>query len=481
MPYLSKHIFLKTLFCPTLGWWLENGKIREEHSPETLYWMEQGKEIGQLARELYPDGIFVYAPDTRTAASLTRELIANPGVRVIFEGTFITGNYVAKADILIRDGNSWDLVEVKSGVQKKEEHIGDMAYTTLVARESGFKPSNIFLQQVSKEYRLGMPPGRLFVRNNCTMEVIEKAGEFLPHLSEVDRIVHSPDEPEPRLTMNCKKCDYFEPCIGKEIQEHIFQIPRISGKTFDALSSRGIVSILDIPDDFKLTDAQKLAVRCVKCGEVHVDPVLREKLDEVAWPAYYLDFETAQTAIPLYPDLAPYDSFPTQYSIHLCDRRGNIIAHRDYLADPGWDCRRELAGRLVRDLEGKGSIITYSSYEKKTINSLSGVFPDLKKPLQALIERIVDLEQFVKCVRHPHFRGRTSIKVVLPALVTDLSYEGLAISNGSTAMVTFALMAQGKMGPAEMEQKRAELLEYCKLDTLAMVRLHEKLHELMEK
>ena len=184
------------------------------------------------------------------------------------------------------------------------------------------------------------------------------------------------------------------------------------------------------------------------------------RLDKVEWPAYYLDFETAQTAVPLYAGLAPYDSFPTQYSIHLCDRRGNIIAHRDYLADPGRDCRRELAEHLVTDLERKGSIITYSSYEKTTINALCTVFPDLKKPLQALIERIVDLEQFVKCVRHPQFRGRTSIKVVLPALVTDLSYEGLAIANGGTAMVTFALMALGKMAPDEMEQKRAELLEY---------------------
>lgn len=96
--------------------------------------------------------------------------------------------------------------------------------------------------------------------------------------------------------------------------------------------------------------------------------------------------------------------------------------------------------------------------------------------LQSLIDRIVDLEQCIKCVNHPGFCGRTSIKIVLPVLVPDLSYEGLEIADGDTALVTFAMMAQGKMNTDEMERKRAALLEYCKMDTLAMVRLHEVLH-----
>ena len=146
---------------------------------------------------------------------------------------------MAKADIIIRDGNSWDMVEVKSGVQKKAEHIEDMAYTTLVARESGFSPSNIFLQQISGNTGWACRSQRLFIRNNCTMEVLEKVKEFSPRLSGVDRIVHSPDEPGPLLSMNCKKCDYFEPCIGKEIEEHIFGYRRPSARRPLMHSGRG--------------------------------------------------------------------------------------------------------------------------------------------------------------------------------------------------------------------------------------------------
>jgi hypothetical protein len=363
----------------------------------------------------------------------------------------------------------------------KEDHIADMAYTTLIAQKSGFKTANILLQLINKEYRLGMPLENLFVRSNCTGDVLEMVKEFSPYLSKVDHIVYSADEPEPEPTINCKKCSEFKQCIGKDIEKPIFQIPRLSEKAFTVLSSAGIFSICDIPESFKLTPLQRQVVKCMKSWEVEIDPVMRERLDEVVWPAYYLDFETSQTAIPLYPELGPYDIFPTQYSIHICDRLGNIVDHRDYLADPTRDCRYELAKRLIADLDEEGSIITYSNYERTRINALCEAFSDLEKPLQALIERIVDLEKSVKCVRHPQFAGRTSIKVVLPALVTDLSYDGLAISNGGCAMVVFAMMAQGMMSSEEIEQKKAELLAYCKLDTLAMVRMHEKLHELLEK
>jgi hypothetical protein len=133
------------------------------------------------------------------------------------------------------------------------------------------------------------------------------------------------------------------------------------------------------------------------------------------------------------------------------------------------------------DLKGEGSIVAYSSFEKTTISNLIRLFPNLTDKLQSLIDRIVDLEACVKCINHPEFCGRTSIKVVLPVLVPELSYEGLEIANGDAALVTFALMAQGKMGEAEMELKRAALLEYCKMDTMAMVRLHEALRGFVDR
>jgi len=439
--------------------------------------MEQGKEIGRLARNLYPEGIFINELSSHAASARTRDLLNNLQTRVLFEATFLVGNYIAKADILVRDAKSWELIEVKSSVVSKEEFIDDMAYTTLVAQAAGFHPSTISLVLIDKNYRLGMAIEHLFVKVDMTAQVLAKVKEFKTLVDFIDTASSTPYEPEPRLTYNCKQCEEFSECLGKEIESHIFDIPRIQQKAVEKLIASGITTIHEIPDAFPLSDNQKRVVDCVKCGKMQIDPVLQQKLAKIRWPAFYLDFETMMTAIPLWPDIAPYEQIPIQYSLHICESTGKIICHIDYLADPHRDCRRELAERLIEDLKGEGSIITYSNFEKTTISKLSKTFSDLSDELQSLIDRIVDLEQCIKYVNHPEFCGRTSIKVVLPVLVPDLSYDGLEIANGDVALVTFAMMAQGKMDADEMERNRAALLEYCKMDTLAMVRLHEVLHE----
>lgn len=370
MHLITKNIFINTVFCNTLGWRLRNEKIRTEFSLGQLFRMEQGKEIHKLARSLYPKGIFINELSSTAANERTCDFLKDPKTQVIFEATFLSGSFVAKADILIRNAKSWELIEVKSSVVATEEFIDDMAYTTLVAQATGFHPSTISLVLIDKKYRLCMPPEQLFLKADMTEQVLVKVEEFKTIFNFIDSVSSTPDEPEPQLTYNCKQCEEFGKCLGKEIETHIFQIPRIQQKAVEKLIASGITSIHEIPDSFSLTDNQKRVVDCVKCGKMQIDPDLHKKLAKISWPAFYLDFETIMTAIPLWLDIAPYEQIPIQYSIHICESSGKIIRHIDYLADSHQDCRRELANRLIEDLKREGSIITYSSFEKTTRKSV---------------------------------------------------------------------------------------------------------------
>jgi hypothetical protein len=323
-----------------------------------------------------------------------------------------------------------------------------------------------------------MANDKLFVEIDHTEEVIERMLQFKTCYSEIEQITRALTKPEVKLQFTCKKCPLFKDCVGKDIKNHIFDIPRLSQSKFKDLLSQEIVRIEDIPDNFTLTENQLRVKNCVKSNSPFVGNRLRNELNAIVWPAYYLDFETAQTAIPLYPNMPPYTSIVTQYSIHKCSAPGNVIDHFEFLADETRDDRRELAKHLIKDLEGEGSIITYSSYEKTTINNLAMRFPDISGELNSLINRIVDLEAIIrKNFYHPNFHGSTSIKRTLPALVPEMSYEGLEIRNGDEAMAAFACLAQGKYGNSEIETIKNHLLEYCKQDTLAMVKLHQRLVE----
>ena len=240
------------------------------------------------------------------------------------------------------------------------------------------------------------------------------------------------------------------------------------------------LEISSVPRDFPLSAAQAIAVECVKSGREYVGPTLREDLAKIQWPAAYLDFETVLTAVPLYPNVAPYQQVTTQFSIHVCDEPDHVIRHHAYLADPARDCRPELADKLLKALHGTKSVIVYhASFERGRLSDMADLFQDLKPQLQDVIDRLFDLEVVIRSdYYHPGFRGSYSLKRVLPVLVPELSYEGLAIGDGGTAVARFARMALGQYDTEETAAIRKQLLAYCELDTMAMVRLHQRLLEI---
>jgi len=319
----------------------------------------------------------------------------------------------------------------------------------------------------------------LFVEIDHTNEVLVRVEEFKPFWQRIEEITKAPVKPEPQLLFECRKCGLFQECLGRGIENHVFDIPRLSQSKFDQLAELGIVCIEAIPDGFPLTENQARVRDCVLSKKPFVGGSLKSELTSISWPACYLDFETVMTAIPLYPDIAPYTQIPTQYSIHKCSDVGLIIDHLEYLADPGKDCRRELAENLINDLGESGDIIIYSNFEKAVSNSLMRLYPDLSEKLNSLVGRMIDLGAIIgKNYYHPDFHGSTSLKVTLPVLVPEMSYDNLEIADGDSAMAAFAYLALGKYKETkEIESVRRNLLEYCKQDTLAMVQLHHRLTE----
>jgi hypothetical protein len=167
---------------------------------------------------------------------------------------------------------------------------------------------------------------------------------------------------------------------------------------------------------------------------------------------------------------------PSQYSLHVRADATAAPVHAEYLAQHEGDWRREITERLLEALGARGSVIVYSSYERQQLQGLSELFPDLAGDLHAVMARLFDLETVVKNgYVHAGFRGRTSIKKVLPVMAPDLSYAGLVVNNGDDALGLFSLMRVGRIPSEEIPSRRAELLHYCRLDTLAMVRVHEEL------
>jgi hypothetical protein len=485
LPGINKRSFLAAVACLTQGWFVAR-QDRGDLTVAELFRMEQGLEAGRRARALWPHGVLIKSVDLDAAAAETQRLMSTPTISAIFEATFRIAGYTAKADILIRAGGGWRLLEVKSSLHDDEgakgEHLDDLAYTSMVLLRSGVKLASAELMLLNRDYRLGQPDSNLFIASDHTAAVMQTVAETDCLWNSIRLAVTSAKCPKPTPIFECRHCDFFaSDCLGKGITHSIFELPRLSERKFQGLCDLNTLTIAAIPVSFDLTENQRRVANVIQSGKPWCDQsALSTLLQSVRWPCYYLDFETVMTAIPLWSDIAPHEQIVTQYSIHVCKKPGKTIAHREYLANHTRDCRRELAERLIQDLGEVGSIISYSQFEKTQINGLAKRFPDLAPALKKCVGRLFDLEKvFIQAFCHPDFCGRTSIKVTLPALVPDMTYKGLPISDGDCALASFAKMASGKCTQAEINQIRADLLAYCKQDTLAMVRLHERVWQMV--
>ena len=479
MRMINKSVFIKSLDCQRFAWHLYRNLIERDNSLGDDFLIFESKKLHTLAQQLFPKGVKVSSNSLQEALDKTKELIADKNIETIFEPVFEYNGFVARADMLCRNGDGWQIVEVKSGNKGKRKYIVDMAYSTLIISKNLESVSKIKLLLLSKDFHLGLPIENLFAETDFSIEVFIKMQEYILILDDVKKMIESEISPEPKLKLCCKNCRMFKQCIGKNIEYHIFDLPRLSHLEFDELSKININQIKDIPNEIELTEPQKIVKEAVINDTVFVSPNLLLDLEKIQFPVYYLDFESVMTIYPLYENINPHTQIVTQYSLHKSNDLNTEPEHFEFIADHTKDDRKTLAEQLIKDIGDIGSIITYSSFERQILNHLAHLYPQLSESLNKIIERIVDLEVILKSNYYDkNFHGKTSIKKVLPVMIPDMNYSELEISEGGSASSAFAYMAMGLYDQEKIIQTKKHLLEYCKQDTLALVKMHRFLTRL---
>jgi hypothetical protein len=188
-------------------------------------------------------------------------------------------------------------------------------------------------------------------------------------------------------------------------------------------------------------------------------------------------------AVPQYNRSRPYQHIPFQYSLHILETPGSEPEHYSFLGDPEKDPRREFMESLLERITPRGDILVYNRpYETGRLKEVAADFPEYSPEIKKIIPRLKDLMKPFQ-YRHyytPRMKGSYSLKNILPALVPELSYEGMEISSGFEAMKAFGSMRE-MTGKKAIERTRKNLLEYCRLDTLGLVRIVERLGEIAER
>ncbi|MDY0088564.1 MAG: DUF2779 domain-containing protein [Coriobacteriia bacterium] len=485
---LSKSRFQKGLQCEKALWLAVHRRELADPITESTQWIfDQGTEVGQLAHGLFPDGIEVTEDHLHSSQALsTTEGLLADGARTLYEPAFRFDGVLVRVDILvpIRDGR-WDLYEVKSSSTLKPEHITDAAVQTYVVEGAGLSVRRSCIVHLDTSYVWeggAYDLARLFAVEDVTRDV-RAFMPGIPALLKRFRATLKGPEPHVRIGAQCKKpypCDFLGYCHASLAGAHpITDLPRLSEGALHSLLDMGVTSICDVPEGFAgLSPVQQEVVRVVKAGVSEIDVAgLEGALANLTWPVYHLDFETVMPALPIWPYTHPYQLIPFQYSVHVHHEDGSY-EHREYLHTAPDDPRPALTRQLIGDLDATGSIMHYTPYERRCLRELAAAVPERAADISALRDRLVDLEPIVRRnTLHPATNGRTSIKAVLPAWFPELSYDDLAISDGTAASTQYLRSLRELRPPLETAALYDDLREYCKMDTLAMVKLLEILRE----
>ena len=486
----SKSQYIRGLQCHKSLWLYKNKpELREiaDEAQESIF--KEGISVGGVARELFPHGVEIVfdASDFNGMTNKTQALIKD-GTEVIYEATFNENGIFAMADILVRNGNSWNMYEVKGSTGVKEVHIDDASIQWYALAQS-IKLNRAYIIHIDNQYlREGeLEVNKLFCIEDITEAILQKQDEIIPNLIAMEEMLKN-EIPDIDIGVHCSnpyECDFHELCWKHVPKPSVFDISYAMGKQWK-LYHQGILRIEEIPADFKFGKNASLQIKHHHSKEVHIDkPKIEEFLETIEYPINFFDFETFQNAIPRFDDQSPYAQMPFQYSLHILHKDGRL-EHKEFLGDEKNDPRAPLTYQMLKDITPYGSIVAYNqSFEQTQIRNLALFCSEIRNELLALNDRFVDLAHpfQYKYYYHPDFYGKYSIKVVLPTLFPDddeLNYKKLSIQNGGMAMDTFANLYLLK-DEIPRQKIRADLLAYCHLDTLAMVKIWEKLHQMTAK
>lgn len=492
--HLSKSKYCNAVQCPKMLWLKTYRPELFDDSVMNESVLVTGNEVGDLAMGLFGDYTEVteYTDeriDIKKMLVRTEEEIQK-GTHIICEASFsYEGNYCA-VDILKNHGdNNVEIYEVKSSTSIHDIYYDDAAYQNYVLTNLGYNVQKVCIVHIDSSYvRHGdLELNKLFKINDVTDIVKGKYEEVGRYIRYLQSYIEATDEPEKDISMDCYSpydCGFYRYCSRNLPSPNVFDIASLQKRMAFKLYNSGILSFEDVYQKNAVKENYMIQVEHeLKDCEPYIDKAfIKGFMHTLSYPIYFLDFETCQFAIPQYDDSKPYQQIPFQYSLHYIEHENGELLHKEFLAYPGKDPRRDLAEALCRDIPENVCVTAYNmGFEKGRIKEMAELFPDLSDHLMNIRENIKDL--MIPFQKKKYYskamQGSYSIKYVLPALFPDdpsLDYHNLeGVHKGDEASQTFIRMQT--MEKDELEVWRGYLLKYCCLDTYAMVKVWEKLIE----
>ena len=516
MVVINKSQYKRWLTCPRYAWNLYHQKMIEEATIISEDQSQQGYEVENLAQKLFPNGWTVSGQETADYLAETKRLMTDPQAAILYQATALSAaNCLARADILTLDHRqrTFDLYEVKSVTnigfgekkqpKKQQQFIEDVGFQKLAFIDCPYQLKNIFIIYLNKQFRLQstFDHQQFFITHQLTQAVDDQLADLK---TKIQVALQDCSGAEPscdcRYKAKIDRCppEFFEKFNPDIPTKHsIFNISRIHKKKLGQLMDKQILAI----DEINQTTLNEIQFSAKQLNQIQVSQTnqkiinksaIKDILKQLQLPLYFLDYETVSYAVPRFDNSRPHQQIAFQFSLHILEASGQL-QHQEYLmTGANNEELNKLLTHLKQAFSQPGSVVVWHQAAEKTFHkNLQDLMPETAGWLADITQCFFDLETIFsqQAYLHPDFNGQTSIKKVLPVILAeaqtqaliktdDLDYKQLNIQDGQAASVAWK---QALLAPEQERQAIFDdLLKYCRLDTLAMVKIYQFLQKLVE-
>lgn len=289
MHILSKSTYIKGLQCEkALYMQKKHPYLRDKLSIEQRAKFQRGTDVGVLAHEVFPGGIDM-SPASPSQfpkkVQETRNNLGNTEINVMYEAVFQNNDTLIMLDMLVRDGDKWLAVEVKSSMRLSDTYYNDAALQYYVLHGCEVPLSDFRLMYLNSDY---VKDGPIDVRQLFKMEsvmdfVIEREAFVAQNVERLKAVVAMPHSPVVNIGIQCNSpypCDFQGHC-WKHIPKNSFLFTTaIDDETLFQCYFNGVNS-----------NAKMLQ---------HIGPDSEEahQIDALETNSYYIDYKTLYSLSP---------------------------------------------------------------------------------------------------------------------------------------------------------------------------------------
>jgi hypothetical protein len=491
---LSKSDYILYLKHPAWLWLKKNNPdFLPKPDQNALSKMNEGQLFEAFIEDVFPKAIHLDRrdfKDTQQWADKTKQLIKK-GVETILQPAFIYEDYLCIADALTRTEDGYILTEIKATTspEKKPAYVCDLSFQKVVIELNNIPIVQTRILHADKEYirqgEIALDKLAKFYDTSAKVNKVEH--KTIVNMQEAVAVMNSPTIPSDSIRFaglgGAKKWRTIYRKLHPEIEPYsIYDLASNKGsgmgKVIATLEDNHITRIVDIPEDMKLQDHQKLQVALTKSGRPAIDKkAINSFIDRAQFPIYFLDYESFNPILPPFDNTWPCEHVVFQHSVHIMQQDGSIT-HDEFLHEENNNPSQKLIESLKRIIGAQGSIIVWhQQFETDRHIDLAKLYPEHAEYLLGLNDRVIDLEEPFcnKMYQAMELKGSSSIKNVLPHLCPhSVSYKSLGIQEGQTASRSWReAVVDGTI--ENKGQVFRDLKEYCGVDTLAMVEIWKSL------